>query len=95
MIEIPKGNQGEKGKWNVIANPRYRKNHWCEFTCPFGHGATLAKNIHTIAEDGAVSPSVICPRAEDEGCTFHEFVKLLDWKPEYANSVVPPEIKKQ
>jgi hypothetical protein len=89
MIEIPKGEHYEKGKWNVIANPRYRRNHWCEFTCPFGHGATLAKNVHKIATDGTVSPSFVCPRATDEGCTFHEFVRLLDWKPEDGIDEVP------
>ena len=32
---------------------------------------------HDIAEDGKVSPSLVCPR---EGCDFHEIVMLEDWK---------------
>lgn len=30
---------------------------------------------HSIAEDGIVSPSVVCPY----GCGFHEFIKLEGW----------------
>lgn len=32
---------------------------------------------HKINDDGAVSPSVVCPR---EGCSFHEFIILEGWK---------------
>lgn len=85
MIDIPKGNESEKGTWQPIKYEPARKMIWCEFTCPNGHGATLAKSIHKIADDGTVSPSLICPRANDEGCAFHEFVRLLNWKPEYAH----------
>lgn len=43
-------------------------------TCPNGHGLTLRG--HTIAGNGDVSPSVVCPVA---GCSFHEFVRLERW----------------
>lgn len=33
---------------------------------------------HTISEDGTVSPSVVCPY--DNGCTFHEYIKLVGWE---------------
>lgn len=39
-----------------------------------GHGLALEK--HAIAEDGTVTPSVVCPI---EGCGFHEWVKLEGW----------------
>ena len=45
-------------------------------TCTNGHTATLTD--HTIAEDGTVSPSLVCPY---EGCEFHEYVKLEGWHP--------------
>ena len=81
MIDIPKGKEGEKGTWSPVAYP---KMVWCEFTCPFGHGSTLARNVHTVSEDGKVSPSLVCT----QNCTFHEFVRLTDWKPEYADYVM-------
>ena len=34
---------------------------------------------HEISEDGVVSPSLQCPHND---CTFHEFVRLDDWKEE-------------
>lgn len=34
---------------------------------------------HQIAEDGSVSPSVVCPYTED--CGWHVFVILEGWKP--------------
>lgn len=43
-------------------------------TCPNGHGLTLGG--HTVATDGFVSPSVICPV---RGCHFHEFIRLERW----------------
>ncbi len=44
--------------------------------CSHGHIASLSE--HTIAVDGTVSPSLVCPR---EGCDFHEVVKLEGWSP--------------
>ena len=43
-------------------------------TCRNGHGLTLGG--HTIAADGTVHPSVVCPAP---GCSFHEFVRLDRW----------------
>lgn len=42
--------------------------------CPNGHEGVLLD--HDIAEDGRVSPSVVCPW---EGCGFHEHVRLVGW----------------
>jgi hypothetical protein len=43
-------------------------------TCPHGHGLTLRG--HSIAQNGEVSPSVVCPFP---GCNFHEYVRLDRW----------------
>jgi hypothetical protein len=45
-------------------------------TCPTC-GVAMSLREHQIADNGAVSPSLVCPT---EGCTFHEFVTLEDWK---------------
>ena len=46
-------------------------------SCPDGHIASLSQ--HTIAADGTVSPSVVCP---EPGCDFHEHVRLVGWEAE-------------
>ncbi len=35
---------------------------------------------HEIKEDGTVSPSIVCPYAEEKGCTFHDHGVLVGWK---------------
>ncbi len=45
--------------------------------CPNNHYATLMD--HAIADDGTVTPSVVC---FVDGCGFHEFIKLEGWPPE-------------
>jgi hypothetical protein len=39
-----------------------------------GHFLSIHK--HSIAQDGTVSPSVVCPV---EKCGFHEFIRLEGW----------------
>ena len=46
-----------------------------EVMCSEGHVAFLDRD-HAIAEDGTVTPSLDCP---EDGCAFHEFVKLEGW----------------
>lgn len=47
--------------------------------CPTcGVDSQMALPVHSIANDGSVSPSYVCPQP---GCTFHEAVKLGDWTP--------------
>jgi len=41
--------------------------------CPAGHSCHLP---HAVDAAGAVTPSAVCPVP---GCTFHEFLRLLDW----------------
>lgn len=44
--------------------------------CP-GCGKTSSLGpLHTVADDGTVTPSFVCPHAP---CPFHEWVRLLDW----------------
>lgn len=46
--------------------------------CPICHkSACITGDSHKVAADGVVTPSVVCPYP---GCTFHEHVKLEDWK---------------
>lgn len=47
--------------------------------CPKGHRATISRGEHghQIADDGTVTPSVVCPGV---GCDFHEHVKLDGWE---------------
>jgi hypothetical protein len=81
-MDIRKGTQEEKYSW--WEGKTEAKGFWTPLTsdgaktalliCPTcGLGATLKD--HHIADDGTVTPSVVCP-----SCTFHEFVRLLDWK---------------
>jgi uncharacterized protein YbaR (Trm112 family) len=39
---------------------------------------TLSRENHTIAADGAIHPSLVCPHAP---CTWHVFARLADWPP--------------
>lgn len=55
----------------------HKRTRAATVTCPDGHTFTLLD--HTIADDGTVSPSVVCPYM---GCIFHEFAKLEGWKPD-------------
>lgn len=43
--------------------------------CP--HCGTAAELDHSIASDGTVTPSVVCPVI---GCDFHEYVRLEGWE---------------
>lgn len=49
-------------------------------TCSVGHSSLLgASSGHTIADDGTVTPSVLCPVA---ACGWHEHIRLASWSPE-------------
>lgn len=45
-------------------------------TCRDGHLSRIVSVVHSIAADGVVSPSYVCPAP---GCSFHEFVQLVGW----------------
>jgi len=74
MFEAKKGNWDTPGTWTPIEKPDGSKT--AVFVCPkCGVGGFLVS--HQIATDGTVTPSVIC--AATKGCTFHDYIKLLDW----------------
>ena len=43
-------------------------------TCENRHEGLISD--HAIAEDGTVSPSVVCTQ---EGCGWHEYIRLEGW----------------
>ena len=49
-----------------------------QIMCPIGHTVTLLSEIHTIRDNGEVTPSVICGV---DGCPFHTFIQLDGWTP--------------
>jgi hypothetical protein len=62
-------------------DPRWAKNvrAIALVKCPgCGIESTLSANTHTVATDGTVTPSYVCPHTP---CTFHEWVKLDGWRP--------------
>jgi hypothetical protein len=70
----------EAGTWSLVdvAPDRYG----VVASCPLC-GGTGQLFRHTVADDGTVNPSYVCPY---EPCTFHEMVTLADWKPAPAPS---------
>ncbi len=51
-----------------------------DFKCECGNIVTLMKNIHTINENGIITPSV-----GHSSCGFHEWVKLENWNAKHSN----------
>ena len=50
-------------------------NRWSAMAiCPNGHEGAL--DNHTIADDGVVTPSVVCP---EKKCGFHDYIQLAGW----------------
>lgn len=74
MKSYPQNNDYLPGTWKGLKTIKGRS---ASFTCPNGHIGTLSD--HDIAEDGSVSPSVVCPY---ENCGFHEFIRLEGWQSE-------------
>ena len=73
VLMIPQSNDYNPGTWKGLITPEGRK---ASFTCP-DCGRTGSLSDHKIADDGTVSPSVVCSY---ENCHFHEFIKLDGWK---------------
>ena len=50
-------------------------------TCPeCGVDSSMSKAIHSISDDGTVTPSYVCPHTKMNGCKFHRMVRLNGWK---------------
>jgi hypothetical protein len=63
--------------WNEWFGPRNKPNpFWAEICCPGCGKVGMVGHNHTVADDGTVSPSDVCPY---EPCAFHEFIVLDDW----------------
>lgn len=63
-------------KPNTWAKHVYQSGHVEVITrCANGHIGSLGN--HTIADDGTVTPSVVCQKP---GCNYHEFIQLEGWK---------------
>src|SRR5262249_20089428 len=46
-------------------------------TCSNRHTGRVSPSVHSVAADGTLSPSYVCPVP---GCSFHEFVRFEGWK---------------
>lgn len=64
-----------KGEWRGAKVPGDPPRRSATVCCP-GCGKIASLTGHTIADDGAVMPSLICPF----DCGFHDHVKLEGWK---------------
>lgn len=63
------------------AHPVGGKFYFIEVCCPdCGVHLMLSKENHTIAADGTLSPSLVCPNHRD-GCSWHVWGRLADWPP--------------
>lgn len=49
---------------------------WAELCCPGCGKVGMLGSNHTVAPDGTVHPSDVCPYPP---CSFHEFIFLDDW----------------
>ena len=88
MIELPKHDQrnasGEReyvpGTWFPVTIDGVKSARVtcpeCRRPCSIGPYSPGAESGHTIAADGTVLPSLVCPY-----CPWHVFVRLLDWEP--------------
>lgn len=72
MIELKRGSG--PGQWERAKGPA----RTVFVRCP-RCGEYAGLNRHAICDDGRVVPSVVCP-GPAEGCDWHEWVRLLDWK---------------
>ena len=72
MIQVPQDNEYKPNTWTEFKTTTGRS---ADYVCPNGHLGGLGD--HTIADDGTVSPSVVCPRP---GCDFHDHIRLVDWE---------------
>lgn len=82
--------------WDYAVRLRKEGGYWaCQSeldmalcTCASGHTTRLSGRVHTIAADGTVLPSYVCPVG---GCSFHEMVRLDGWDPAHVFEVVDIE----
>lgn len=69
---LTRGDPQEKsGCWRRL---RVSGKQTASISCP--ECGNVAWLDHDIADDGTVTPSLVCP---EEACSFHEWVKLEGW----------------
>jgi hypothetical protein len=73
MYEITQSNDYIPGTWKGL---KIEAGRSASLTCPECENLAVLID-HEIKADGSVNPSVVCPT---DGCKFHEFVILKDWK---------------
>lgn len=76
MIELKRGNGPFDFRpltWRPVKSPY--GGYTAIVVCSNGHEGLIPD--HAIAEDGLVSPSVVCKVPE---CMFHETVMLVGWE---------------
>ena len=99
MIDFTRGTQHAADKpapftWDYCQ--RFKKDdgaHWALqserdlalCTCANGHSTRMTGNVHSIAADGTVHPSYVCPV---DGCTFHDWVRLVGFDASHEYEVV-------
>jgi hypothetical protein len=71
MTNYKKDESLSPGSWYRWKTPKGYTTMFCD---PYGHAGSLED--HNIADDGTVSPSVVCAH---DNCLFHEWIKLEDW----------------
>ena len=83
MFEAPRSPTPGRGLPPTPPGTWYAVGVATSIVCPEGHDSWLASETagqdepyHTVAADGTVHPSVVCPW---KGCTWHVFARLLDW----------------
>ena len=77
MIAIEKTDErwkGPNGSWFPVNPPKPIRSSAMVNCRDCGKTASLSD--HTIAANGEVTPSLVCPT---DGCSFHEFVTLVGW----------------
>lgn len=72
LVEKPDGYPLQVPCWGTNRYEGVLADLWC----PNGHVGMLV--THTVAPDGTVNPSIVCPR---KGCDWHVWGRLLDWTP--------------
>ena len=65
--------------WDYLdPGPKAWLNNLALATCANGHVCRIVSNVHTIAADGTLSPSYVCPGT---GCSYHTMVRFVGWAP--------------
>lgn len=74
-VTIPKkAHRDQPGPWWAPITTEGILSPYPMLSCPNGHAAGISD--HTVADDGKVSPSLVCP---EKGCGWHVWGTLEGW----------------